>query len=254
MPTSDSHSAAAGSFNGAPWLWFLRAASLGVLVMAGLNAVSYFFRSSRWGSLVGRAEMNHESLGFPFVIWEAGNTYGGWYVDYRLLAANAAVALGVGSVFGWFTAMRSEIFNRWVESMLSEMSGDQHRPIQFSLRGLMIATGLVAVVATIARHVSPRPETLLAIYALGPALLVAIAMLPRRLSWQKRVIIIVPLAYALIAAAIAVGIGIGMEFDQVLMGIFLCWTPQSVLAAVVLILAIFVSRTLNEPSTKEGSR
>ena len=37
--------------------------------------------------------------------------------------------------------------------------------------------------------------------------------------------------------------GMGMEFDKVLMGIFLCWTPQSALAAVGLILAILISQS-----------
>jgi hypothetical protein len=98
----------------------------------------------------------------------------------------------------------------------------------------MIATALAAVVATIARHYAARSETLIAIYTLGPALLVAIVMLPRHLSWQKRVVLIIPATVTLIAAAIAVGTAMGMEFDKVLMGIFLCWTPQSALAAIAL--------------------
>ena len=118
--------------------------------------------------------------------------------------------------------------------------------MQFSLRGLLIATGIAAVVAMAARNFAARPETLIAIYALGPLGLVAIAMLPRKLSWQRRVMIIVPAAYALIAAAIAVGLGLGMEFDKVLMGIFLCWTPQSAMAAVALVSAIFVSQAYRD--------
>jgi hypothetical protein len=85
----------------------------------------------------------------------------------------------------------------------------------------------------------------MAIYGLGPLLLVAIAMLPRRLSWQKRVVIIIPATLTLIAVAIAVGSAMEMEFDKVLMGIFLCWTPQSALAAIGLTATLLVAQARN---------
>ncbi len=236
-----------------PWLWFVRGTSLGMLLIGSLNAVSYFFRSSSWGSLVGKTSPDQESLGFPFKVWEAGNTYGGLYADYPMIVFNGLVAVGFGSLLGWWAARRTNDLNAWVESIMAEIEPEGERPVQFSLRGLLIATAIAAIVATVARHYAARPETLIGIYALGPALLVAIAMLPRKLSWQKRVMIIVPAAYALIAAAIAVGFGLGMEFDKVLMGIFLCWTPQSALAAAGLILGIFVSRGFGEtrPATTQ---
>jgi hypothetical protein len=203
-----------------------------MLLMASINALSYFFRSSHWGSLVGRPKSFQESIGFPFQVWEAGNTYGGMFVDYPILGLNILVALAVGSIVGWITARNTDFLNRLIGQMQGVATTRKSQPIQFSLRGLMIATTIAAVVAMIARHYAARSETLVAIYALGPAVLVAIAMLPRRLSWQKRVVIIVPATYAMIAAAIAVGTAIQVEFDQVLMGIFLCWTPQSALAAI----------------------
>jgi len=130
--------------------------------------------------------------------------------------------------------------------MVTEMQGEatrhQQQPIQFSLRGLLITTTVVAVAATLARNFAARPETLIAIYALGPLALVAIAMLPRRLSWQKRVVIIIPATLTLIAVAIAVGNAMSMEFDKVLMGIFLCWTPQSALAAIGLTATILITQ------------
>jgi hypothetical protein len=67
-------------------------------------------------------------------------------------------------------------------------------------------------------------------------------MLPRRLSWQKRVVIIIPATLTLIAVAIAVGNAMSMEFDKVLMGIFLCWTPQSALAAIGLTATILITQ------------
>ena len=100
--TADS--ATPTQINDTPLLWFVRGTALGMLVVGSLNAVSYFFRSSSWGSLVGRPAPNEESLGFPFKIWEAGNTYGGWFADYSMLAANGLVAAAFGSLLGWWAA------------------------------------------------------------------------------------------------------------------------------------------------------
>jgi hypothetical protein len=218
-----------------------------MLVMAAINAVSYFFRSASWGSLIGRPIPYRESLGFPFTVWEAGNAYGGWYADYGMLTLNTLIALGVGSVLGLWAALQTPKLNRQIEAILSRIEPREHRPIQFSLRGLLVATGIAALIATLVRHWAAREETLIAIYALGPTVLVAIAMLPRHLRWQTRVTILVPAAYTLIAAAIAVGIALEMEFDKVLMGIFLCWTPQSALAAAGLITGIFIWQSLQNP-------
>jgi len=90
-----------------PLLWFVRGTALGMLVMGSLNAVSYFFRSSSWGSLVGRPASNQESLGFPLKIWEAGNTYGGWFADYSMLAAVDAGASVEGQDSTWRCSARS---------------------------------------------------------------------------------------------------------------------------------------------------
>ncbi len=214
--------------------WFLRGTAVGMLLMAAVNALSYFVRSADWSSLVGRPKSTQESVGFPFQVWEAGNTYGGMFADYPMLGMNILIAFAFGSIIGSVAARKTPLLNRIIHQMQAEATRHKHQPIQFSLRGLMIATTIAAVAAMLARNFAARPETLIAIYALGPACLVAIAMLPQRLSWQKRVAIIIPAAYALIAAAIAVGNAMGMEFDKVLMGIFLCWTPQSALAALAL--------------------
>jgi hypothetical protein len=218
--------------------WFLRGLAVGMLLIASINALSYFFRSARWGTIVGRPAAFQESIGFPFQVWEAGNTYGGMFVDYQVLGLNILVAMLVGTVVGWITARHTASLNRLIEQMQFDATGRESPPIQFSLRGLMLATLIVAVIATIARQFAARRETLVAIYALGPLVLVVIAMLPRGLSWQKRVVIIVPATLTLIAVAITVGTAIDIEFDKVLMGIFLCWTPQSALAALGLTASI----------------
>jgi hypothetical protein len=233
--------------------WYLRGTAVGLLLMGSANALSYFFRSSDWGSLVGEKGRLRESVGFPFEVWEAGNTYGGLFADYRMLGWNAVVALLVGSTLGIIAALKRDSFHRMLQNTKLESVGRTRQPIQFSLRGLMVATLVAAVVAMLARQFAARSETLVAIYALGPMTLVAIAMMPHGLTWQRRIMIIVPAAYALIGTAIAVGFAMGMEFDKVLMGIFLCWTPQSAIAAVVLTAKIIFSQYRHDRAEKEAS-
>ncbi|WP_146395042.1 hypothetical protein [Planctomycetes bacterium CA13] len=225
---------------GSRFRWFSRGTAVGMLIMAMTNAVSYFFRSSDWSSLIGKPKSTHEAIGFPMIVWEAGNTYGGMFADYPMLGINILVATAIGLIIGLVAAHYRDPLNRMVEDFEAEAAGMNQQPIQFSLFGLMVATTIVAVFTTIASKLAVHPETLIAIYALGPICLVAIAMLPKNLSWQRRVAILMPAAFTLIAVAIAVGNGLGMEFDKVLMGIFLCWTPQSGLAAIALTTSILV--------------
>ena len=235
-----------------PTRWFLRGTAVGMLLMAAVNAISYFFRSADWSSLVGQPKSLQESVGFPFVVWEAGNTYGGMFVDYPMLGVNILIAAAVGSIIGSVAARNTEFLNRLIQAMHEGTAKHKHQPIQFSLKGLMIATTIAAVVAMLARQFAARPETLIAIYSLGPLFLVAIAMLPRGLSWQRRVVIIIPATLTLIAVAIVVGTAISMEFDKVLMGIFLCWTPQSALAAVGLTTTLLVSQARQHAGTTDS--
>ncbi|MFK8115607.1 MAG: hypothetical protein AB8B91_25645 [Rubripirellula sp.] len=214
--------------------WFVRGTAVGMLVMASINAISYFFRSADWSSLIGKPKSLQESVGFPLKVWEAGNTYGGMFVDYPRLGLNILAAAMVGAVVGWITASRTDFLNGLIHHLQSESTRREPPPVQFSLQGMLVGTAFIALIAAIARNFAARPETLIAIYLLGPTGLVALAMLPKRLSWQRRVVIIIPTTLALIAAAIAVGTRMEMEFDKVMMGIFLCWTPQSALAAIAL--------------------
>ena len=223
-----------------PTSWFLRGFLVGALFCAALNALSYFFRSDGWGNLLGTTPQHREALGFPWQIWEHGNNYGGYFADYRAVAWDAAFGAAIGMVCGLIALRRRERLNRLVE----EFDRTPTTPpgnFQFSLRGLMLATALVALLAAIGRHDSAaRPEVLGAIYLLGPWVLVMIAFLPRRIPWQQRVMILIPAAVVMILAAVATGAGLNrsLEFDKVLLGIFICWTPQSAFVAIAVSLAI----------------
>ncbi len=217
----------------------------GLLTMASLNALSYFVRSEHWGSLVGRVGSSGEAIGFPFKIWESGNMYGGYFTDYPMIGMNILVGVVLSLPIAILAAVKADwlnelLFDSFVDEGHAGANDGTSQPIQFSILSLMVATTIAAIVAMIVRLFAARVETLIAIDALGPLILVVIAMLPRRISWQKRVGIIAPAALILIAVAIAVGHALSIEFDKVLMGIFLCWTPQSAIAAIVIGTVAFV--------------
>ncbi len=169
-------------FEDRPSRWFLRGTAIGMLMMAAVNALSYFVRSADWGSLVGPARNFSESLGFPLVMWEGGNSYGGMFVDYINLGWNILFAALIGSVLGLLAAKRTDFLNSLFQQMQAEGSTRDHQPIQFSLRGMLIVTGMVAVASMLAKNYAAKPHTLVAIYALGPLFLVLIAMLPQKLQ------------------------------------------------------------------------
>ncbi len=107
-------------------------------------------------------------------------------------------------------------------------------------------TGLAALAAAGAHYaLAGHPAVLGIIYWLGPWILVLIAFLPMGLSWQRRVVVLVPTALLLMLAAVGVGMSLKppLEFDKVLMYIFVCWTPQSVLVAIGLTAGLILYHT-----------
>jgi hypothetical protein len=226
--------------------WWLRGFFVGILLIASLNALSYFFRSERGGNLLGIRPRHHEALGFPCELWESGNAYGGYFVDLRALLIDGLCAVAFGVVCGQLTLRHRARLNRLVETLEQAARPPQRTRVQFSLRGLLLGTGLAALTAAGARlALAGQAEVLGLIYLLGPWFLVVIAFLPLGLSWQQRVVVLIPTAGLLIVAAVAVGVSLkpGLEFDKVLLAIFICWTPQSALAALGLT-AMLLVRTI----------
>jgi len=222
----------------------------GMLIGGALNAVSYFFRSTRGGNLLGTAPGNREALGFPVEMWEAGNLYGGYFVDYQAAFLNVLFAAGLGVVCGALVLTQRALLDRLV-AKFGQPSNRPRPNFQFSLRAMLVVMVLVAVGAAAARSgVANRPGVLAGIYAIGPWLLVLIAFLPRGIPYQQRVAILIPLTFALILGAVFIGSALKtpLEFDKVLMGIFISWVPQSALAATCITLAVlFRYRHLQDP-------
>ena len=218
-----------------PASWFVRGFVVGILIIASLNSLSYFFRSDGGGNLVGTAPAHREALGFPFELWEAGNTYGGLFIDVTGLLLNGAVAIAIGVASGLMTLRYRIPLNRLVEEFEQAMADQRQRSVQISVRGLLAATGLAALFAAGARYaLDGRAEVLGSIYLLGPWVLVLIAFLPLGMTWQQRVYVLLPAMLLLMAAAVALGLSLKpkVDFDKVLLGFFICWTPQSALVAI----------------------
>jgi hypothetical protein len=218
-----------------PARWFARGFAVGILIVASLNSVSYFFRSDGGGNLVGTTPRHHEALGFPFELWETGNTYGGLFVDVTGLLLNGVIAIVVGVVCGLLTLRYRAPLDQLIEDFEQVMADQEQRRVQISIRGLLAATGLAALLATGARYaLDGRAEVLGAIYLLGPWVLVLIAFLPLGMTWQQRVYVLLPATMLLMAAAVALGLSLEpkVDFDKVLLGFFICWTPQSAMAAI----------------------
>lgn len=206
--------------------------------MGSLNALSFFFRTGGWGSLLGGLDARNEAIGFPFEVWHAGNMYGGLFVNYVGLLLNLSIGLAICVAIGLGTLTQTRWLNRMISDIESRVGEREKQQFQFSLRGLMLATVLAALLSAMARSFAARSEFLMAIYLFGPVTLVLLAMLPRWISWQQRVAIITPATLILIGVAIGIGSALEIEFDKVLMGIFVCWVPQSGLAALLLTLGI----------------
>ncbi|NLF72959.1 MAG: hypothetical protein GX575_28315 [Candidatus Anammoximicrobium sp.] len=221
--------------------WFVRGFMVGILITGSLTAVSYFFRSERGGNLLGTTPDHYEALGFPCVLWESGNMYGGMFVDLRSLLANGAFGTVVGAVCGLATLAFRGRLNELVERFEQTVGAGGHGRLQFSVRGLLALSSLAALAAAGAHYALAGHRAVLGIiYGLGPWILVLIAFLPMGLSWQGRVVVLVPAALLLMASAVGVGMSLKppLEFDKVLLYIFVCWTPQSVLVAIVLSLGL----------------
>lgn len=214
------------------WSWMFRGMILSVMVIGSANALSFFYRSQGWGSLLGSRQAHDEAIGFPLTIWEEGGGYGSHTMEISAFVIMLLTTLVVGGIVGGIAAVKRGTLNRIMNRMASQGTHDTR--LQFSLSGLMIATVLAAIAAAIARAFTPRVEVLGAIYALGPVTLVVLAFLPRKLSWQQRVAILTPMTFVLIAVAITLGNALSIEFDKVLLGIFICWTPQAAVSAIVL--------------------
>ena len=219
--------------------WFLRGFVAGILIFAAITSLSYFQRSDDWGDLLGGHPNRGEAMGFPVQVWEKGNPYGGYFVYPAGMLINGSLSLLTGLICGGLTTLFCRPLNRLVTN-LANRQAKQIENFQFSIRGLLWFTCLFALLLAACRQMlTPSPRVLGSIYLLGPWILVSIALLPQRIAVEQRTWILTISAALLIAAAIVVGaaLPLAVPFEKVLLGIYICWTPQSAVAALLLVIA-----------------
>lgn len=206
----------------------------GFLVAAAINALSYFYWSGGWRNLI-RPGAVPQAIGFPKEMWRFGVSYGGASIDWSAFLFNNLVALGIGLCFAGGFLWKRNWLGKFVDTIVEE---DRSKIVenrwQFTLSGMLIMTAFFAAVAGLARWaLGAGPEMLLAIYLFGPTALIITAMLPKGIAWQYRVMLLAPATLLTIAFAVVLGNRINIPFDQVTLGIYICWVPQTVLAAIV---------------------
>ena len=211
--------------------WFVRGAAGGFIFYAALNAVSWFFRSTGWSDLCGATLNDHtEAIGFPFEIWREGEGHQG------LVLAALGIHLLIGLAVSIAAGFAAVALSPRIESMLpEEQPTSTVFRLTFSVRGLLIVTSLIAIALGLVQSLGSSPWLLGVIYFAGPVMLILIAMGPVGIPWEQRSVILVLTAIAMLVGAVYVGGRLGMEFDRVLLGIFICWVPQSVFAAVLIV-------------------
>ena len=215
--------------------WFIRGAAGGFILFAALNALSWFFLSEGWSDLCGATYNAHsEAIGVPFVIWrEEAGSFRYWEMSLPNLGLNLLYMAVTSTICGFVAATLSPRIESMLPTKRSSEAKETGFRITFSVRGLLICTTLIAVAMGLTKSLSPR-WLLGVIYFGGPLILILIAMGPAKIPWEQRSIILTLTAIVMLTGAVFVGLKLRLEFDRVLLGVFICWVPQSVFAAALI--------------------
>ena len=220
-------------------IWFVRGCFVGMLVNGTCTAMSYFARTPKWGALLGDRSQA-EAIGFPMQIWHSHNYQHVYSLENPGFVPNLAFSLSVSLLCGVAAFLAAAPLDRLIAKFEEDAQAQEQERFQFSLRGMLFFTFVASVASLAARGLASTPYALGAIYLFGPISLVVVSMLPRGLRWQQRVAILGPGSLLLIILAIVVGITLDVDIEKILLGIYVCWTPQSFLAAAALTLGLVV--------------
>ena len=217
--------------------WFGRGFLAGLMITASANAISYFFRSEGILNLIGASSVQQEAIGIPFEVWRRGQAYGTFMVDFPSFYANCGLGVLFGILVGVAAVFKRTKLNNFTASAVQGEAKrkEESQSFQFSIKSMLIATSVIAIFLGIAINITVDPKVLAVVFFAGPAMLIGLSMLPPRLKWQHRVVMMTILAIAMIAVAITIGGQLKKPFDEVLMGIFICWTPQAVIGIIGLL-------------------
>ncbi len=218
--------------------WFGRGLLAGLMIAAALNALSYFWLSDGVQNLIGASKMQEEAIGFPMEVWRKGENYGSMVVNFTAFFTNCTIGLVFALLVAVFVGAKWKSLNHFVLQTLkqdAQRKRGESGSFQFSIKSMLIATSVIALFLAAAMNVSADPIVLAVIFFAGPWVMVGLSMLPPNIKWQHRVVMMTVMAIVMIGVAIVVGGQLGRLFDEVLLGIFICWTPQSVVGIVLLL-------------------
>lgn len=221
--------------------WFARGLVGGIMLVAAANALSYFFRTPGIADLVGPDQNVIEAIGFPFEIWREDHIYhDSMYLNYVNVGWNLLIGVAIGSGFGLIALKLQKQFNRWVADFESQNTNTREINLQFSVKSLLVITTVAAALIAAFTSWNGTKQVLMAVYFLGPICLILIAMMPNKIHWHHRIVILTIMAAVIIGVAISTGIRLEVPLDRVMLGIFVSWTPQSAFAAFVLLIGLIV--------------
>ena len=208
------------------------------LLWAAANALSYFCRSDGWGDLLGQSPHNTQAIGVPWLVWQEGGAIGTY--NRLALVGNFAVALLTATLAYGLVARvtdRCVTLNGTGDERQQAVKSRPGRALQFQLRTLLALVVVEAIIlGGIRSYGDARPALLAAIYLLGPSLLLAVAWRLRDVIPAHRNLALTLVGFLFVPAAAILGESIeGVhDFTRGLLGLFVCWVPQCVLLAAIL--------------------
>jgi len=207
------------------------------LAFASLNAISYFVRSEGWGNLLGDHPGNDEAIGFPMLIWHQG----GSFFSYNAMIGDILFAASVGTLAGVVVLLGSKFWLSGANILTDDQAVKLDFRFQFSLRGLLLFTAVISVVAGITANIpgfnnSVAVLVLFIIYLVGPAIVLLLwQFLPMTPPLVRSLLVLFVMSVlagiAMFCATLIEGLH---DFARAMLGLFIYWTPQCFVFAFVI--------------------
>jgi len=223
----------------------------GVLCFAAVNALSYFARSGSTSLMGG----NHGGgrIGFPWLVWEGNRAAMGTFHRQGLalnIISGITASFAVGLAFGLATSKKSRGGAPPPQQALLKPAGAQLFAPQFTLRSLLVAIAELAALLALGQYADERLKLhlLIATYWVGPGAVAVTYYVAARLAPDAREQATIHMVIVMVCASLVLGAGSGIgDMTQVLLGLFVYWTPQCVLLLGCLLVREASRPTISNP-------
>lgn len=228
----------------------------GALCFAAVNALSYFARSGST-SLTG-GKYGGGRIGFPWLVWEENGAAIGTFHRQGLtlnIISGITVSVAIGLAFGFATSKKLHGGTPQPQQASLKPAATQPFVPQFTLRGLLLAIAELAVVLALGQCADERVklQLLIATYWVGPGAVAATYFVAARLAPDAREQATIHMVIVMVCASLTLGAGSGIgDMTQVLLGLFVYWTPQCVLLLGCLLLGEASRPTTSNPGESQG--